>query len=179
MKTLFVAAILACGSPAEAGDLWMTVDHRGATESITLNLPGNWLTKAEEPIWIDGRDERFDLRKEALALQKKGGTRSWTLDGDGGDPVVLVLETRDLSGPTATKVGVKTRGPKGNGLTVTMDLEPDQIGQATSALDGVIDVDGVKVDLNQELCDQLKASPGVVILETTGPKGGGITIDTH
>ena len=181
MKMLLFAALLACGSPAEAGDLWMTVDHQGPSDTIKLHLPGNWLTEADEPIWVDGGDQRFDLRAEAIDLKarKVGSEKSWTLDSEEGKPVTLVLQTKKLTGPMATKVGVQTRGPKGNGLTMTMELEPDQLDPATNHLDGVLDVDGFKVDLNKALCDQLKASPGVVLLETTGPKGGGITIDTH
>ena len=181
MKALFVAALLACGGPAEAGDLWMVVDHQGASDTIKLNLPGNWLTEAQEPIWVEDGDERFDLREEARAMKARsaGSEKSWTLEKEDAMPLTLTLQNKKLTGTLATKVGIQTRGPKGNGLTVSMELEPEQLDPATNHLDGVLDVDGFKVDLNKALCDQLKASPGVILMETTGPKGGGITIDTH
>lgn len=180
MRSLLLMAVLGCWKPAEAGDLWMTLEHHGQSDSVELHLPANWMSEAGEPIWLDTGAGRVDLRKEARALhrQRVGERRSWKLEKE-GDSVFLELSHERLTGEPATQVGVRTRGPKGNGLTLTMDLKPEQLGQARQHLDGTIDIDGVEIDLERALCDQLKASPPTTIVVTTGPRGGGITIDTR
>ena len=178
MRPLILLFLAACG-PAEASDLWLNLDHRGTTDTIRLHLPANWLTEADEPVWIDTEGGRVDLRTHAVALKAKesGASERWTLKAD--DPITVELQTLTRTGDPATSLGLQTRGPKGNGLTATMALTPDQLGETTGHLGGVVDINGLKFDLDKAMCDQLKASPPVTLLETTGPKGGGLTIDTR
>lgn len=180
MRAIVLATLMACTTSAQASDLWLTVDQTKATESIHLQLPANWLVDAEKPVELDARGGTVDLVVEARKLKGKaaGAERSWTLDADEG-PTTVVLRTAKTGGPAATKLEMKTLGPEGNGVTFTMGLDPEQLGQSKSHLEGVLDVEGIEVDLGQALCDQLKASGPTVILSTKGPKGGGVTLETR
>lgn len=180
MRAIVLSLVLtACTTTAEAGDLWLTIDQEKPDESIHLRLPGNWLADAKEPVELQSAGKTVDLAAEARRLRAKGvgSQQSWTTtDGDGPSTIALSHE-RHTAGK-ASSLEMATVGPKGNGLTVSMALEPEQLGQSANHLDGVLDLDGVQVDLSEALCAQLKESGPVVLVKTTGPKGGGVTIAT-
>lgn len=176
MRVLLLLGLVGCGR-AEAGDLWLAVDTtKSAGEEVHLNVPANWLAVAEEPVWVMTTSGQVDLRHEARALKerKAGSEVAYTL-ADGA----LTLRNVAAVGAPAGSLELTTTGPKGKGFTLTMELEPEQLGVTHGQLDAVVDLDGLKLDVDEQLCQQLRASPPTEILRTRGPAGGGIRLATR
>ena len=72
--TLLIASLLSL--PANAGDLWLEVRTESHEDVVQVEVPANWLPRAEEPVEVQVEGRTFDLRQVARAAQaRKEGTR--------------------------------------------------------------------------------------------------------
>ncbi|MBX2796858.1 MAG: hypothetical protein KTR31_04290, partial [Myxococcales bacterium] len=156
------------------GDLWLTIDD-GERDRVMVQLPASWLATDDESVTITTADgSQVDLAEEAQELRERrvGATRRFVIDHD-GEPVDLVLRHERQHRGTANSMEVAALGPKGRGLTFSLPLKPGSLGPAEVALDSKFDLDGVDVDFDEALCDQLRRSDPRTLVEVTG-KGGGV-----
>jgi hypothetical protein len=168
-----------CGV-ALGSDVWLDVEHTDGSERIALHLPANWIGQ-ESDATVRTTDGEVDLDAEVRALRAKrpGASRTYQVLEDDGDIVPLTLRTEKGTG-SASQVQVAALGPLGNGLTMSFALgDSAAASQATSQLDAAVEVDGLQLKVEEPFVAQLRTSGPAVLLRSTGPKGGGLVIETR
>ena len=169
----------ACSTQPEASDLWLQIAG-GTRERVQLRIPAGWLATADDPVVIETTEGSVDLGAEArrLAANGPGKGRSWTLAND-GDPLDLTLSHEAALDLPVTSLALAALGPKGRGLTVSLPLSPETLGPAQTGLDANLDVEGLQIDLDADLCAQLRRSGPATVLEVVGPEGGTFRLSTE
>ncbi len=172
----WIVGLLGCGWSGEPGLLWLEVEG-GDADRVALRVPAGWIADQAEPITLETTSGPIDLRGEvrSLSAQRIGARRTWTLEEGGSD---LRLSHEAPSGASADTLTVAALGKKGKGLTLSFPLEPGRLGAAQAGLDAHLDVDGLDLQLDV-LCAQLRRAGPTILLETTGPKGGGLRLATE
>jgi hypothetical protein len=105
---------------------------------------------------------------------RRGREQQWTLQ-DGG---TVTLRHAEPATGHATQVAFGITGPKGNGLMMSVPLEPDRIDEAHNSVQLDIGTD-IPVDYDDAGCAQLRRSPPMSLVEIVGPKGNGLRVETR
>lgn len=173
-----LVSVLACGGPAQAGELWLEVEG-GGQEQVKLRLPAGWLAEAQEPVSIETRGGTVDLQREARALSRRrvGARQRWTLAEE--EPVQLSLSHEARVERPVRSMTLSALGSEGRGLSLSLPLEPGALGPARASLDAQLDIDGLDIELDEALCAQLRRAGPTVLLEVRGLEGGGLRIATE
>lgn len=166
---------LACSVlAASEGELWLVVEQQEQDgDRVSLTLPASSLREPGPPAILETTAGSVDLRPIASRL-RPGAERVYTLpDGDRA-----VLRHAPHSNERASDVSFALTGPKGNGLTFSFALTPEEMKQIGQRSEVNVDL-GLPIGFDEEGCAQLKRSPPISLLEVVGPAGGGLKVATR
>ncbi len=183
--TLLIASLLSL--PANAGDLWLEVRTESHEDVVQVEVPANWLPRAEEPVEVQVEGRTFDLRQVARAAQaRKEGTRIQLVATDeDGQPYELAVEHRRAahrSTPAPQKLTLSLQGEDGESfeLHLPLLLGEGAISLAGEGFQADIEVDGLEIPWEaEEFLTQLRTAPPTALVRVEGHNGEHVTIRTE
>ena len=122
---MFALALITLLGTALAGDLWLDVQV-GGPDSLTLDIPGNWLLDLPEPLEVRVDGTPVDLRALATEVDRKRvGTRRAIEGHDAtGNPLsVRVSHHRKAHDKVLiATLGLEATGPEGGALNLEIPV---------------------------------------------------------
>jgi hypothetical protein len=183
--TLLAACLIAPAT--HAGDLWLEIRTESHEDVVQVDVPANWLPRAEDPVEVQVEGRSFDLRQVARAAKaRKEGTRIQLLaTDDQGQPYELALEHRRVArraGPAPQQLTVSLQGDEGErfDLHLPLLLGEGAISLAGEGFEADIEVDGLEIPWEaEEFLAQLRSAPPTALVQLDTHDGGRVTISTE
>jgi hypothetical protein len=180
----------ALASPAQAGDLWLTLDQAEDADQVHLQIPANWLAEADDPVEIRVEGQTVDLREVARATRERREGKRVKLHAttEDGQPYEVVVEHRRpvrLASRVPEALTFRLQGEEGEeggGLSLRVPLAPGTglFSLAGRGFAANLQVDAIAIPWTADsFVGQLRVVPPTLLLEVVGEDGGRVIVATE